>query len=82
MGAMTLAQNRRSATVTLDADTARLVDRAAREYGVSRAEFVRRQLRRVLEQFREHPKPRSAGIIRTRLVERGDESELFRDLER
>jgi hypothetical protein len=30
----------------------------------------------VLEQYRRHPKPRSAGIIQT-LTERGDERELF-----
>jgi hypothetical protein len=30
----------------------------------------------LLEQYRRHPKPRSAGIIQT-LTERGDERELF-----
>jgi hypothetical protein len=30
----------------------------------------------VLEQYRPHPKPRSAGIIQA-LTERGDERELF-----
>ncbi|MBI3981542.1 MAG: hypothetical protein HY337_01420 [Gemmatimonadetes bacterium] len=50
--------------------------RAARERGVSRSEFIRQQLALVLEQYRRHPKPRSAGIIRA-LTERGDERELF-----
>jgi hypothetical protein len=30
----------------------------------------------VLEQYRRHPKPRSAGAVRS-LKERGDEQELF-----
>jgi hypothetical protein len=30
----------------------------------------------VLEQYRRHPRPRSAGIVRA-LTERGDEHELF-----
>jgi len=43
---------------------------------VSRSEFIRQQLSLVLEQYRRHPKPRSAGILRS-LAERGNESELF-----
>ena len=54
-----------------------LLTRAARENGISRSEFIRQQLRWVLEQYRRHPQPRSAGIIRRKLAERGDESELF-----
>jgi len=79
---MTVSRAKPVATITLDAETTRLLDRAAREQGVSRSEFVRRQLRRTLEQFREHPRPRCAGVIKGRLRERGDESELFRDLKR
>ena len=44
--------------------------------GVSRSEFVRQQLALVLEQYRRHPKPRSAGISPS-LPERGNERELF-----
>jgi hypothetical protein len=40
------------------------------------AEFIRQQLAFVLERYRRHPRPRSAGIIRA-LAERG-ERELFR----
>jgi hypothetical protein len=69
-------------TVTLDAETSELVDIGARQVGLSRSEFVRRQLWRALEQFRPHPKPRSAGIIKRSLRERGEESELFRYIER
>ncbi len=54
-----------------------LLTRAAEARGVSRAEFVRQQLSLVLEQYRRHPRPGSAGIIRRQLRERGDESELF-----
>ncbi|MBI4517641.1 MAG: ribbon-helix-helix protein, CopG family [Deltaproteobacteria bacterium] len=79
---MTLSRAKPVTTITLDAETTRLLDRAAREQGISRSQFVRRQLRRALEQFREHPRPRSAGVIKGRLRECADESELFRDLER
>lgn len=79
---MALAHRKRPTTVTLDAETSELVDIGARQVGLSRSEFVRRQLWRVLEQFRPHPKPRSAGIIKRSVRERGDESELFRHIER
>jgi hypothetical protein len=49
---------------------------AARERGVSRSEFIRQHLALVLEQYRPHPRPRSAGIVRA-LKERGDEREMF-----
>ena len=52
------------------------ISRAARERGVSRSEFIRQHLALVLEQYRRHPKPRSAGTVRA-LAERGNERELF-----
>jgi hypothetical protein len=67
---------KKATTIALDPDDDRLLTRAARERGVSRAEFIRRQLSLVLEQYRRHPKPRSAGTVRS-LPERGDERELF-----
>ena len=67
---------KRATTIALDLQDDRLLSQAARERGVSRSEFIRQQLRLVLEQYREHPKPRSAGVVRT-LSQRGDESELF-----
>ena len=79
---MALPRRKHLTTVTLDAETSRLVDIGARQVGLSRSEFVRRQLSRALEQFRPHPKPRSAGIIRRPLRERADKSELFRHIER
>lgn len=66
----------RATTIALEPELARLLARAAREHGVSRAEFIRQQLRLVLEQYRRHPRPRVAGIVK-RLAERGDEAELF-----
>lgn len=78
---MALSARKRATTIILDAELDRLLGRAARAQGVSRSEFIRNQLRRSLEQFRRHPKPRSAGVIR-RLRELGDENELFRELER
>jgi Arc/MetJ-type ribon-helix-helix transcriptional regulator len=54
----------------------RLLTRAARERGVSRSDFIRQHLSLALEQYRGHPKPRSAGSPHS-LSERGDESELF-----
>ena len=64
-------------TIALDPEDDRLLSRAAEERGISRSEFVRRHLALVLEQYRRHPKPRSAGVLR-HLKERGDERELFR----
>jgi Ribbon-helix-helix protein, copG family len=68
---------KKATTIALDLEDDRLLTRAARERGVSRAEFIRRQLALVLEQYRQHPKPRSAGSVRS-LKERGDEGELYR----
>jgi metal-responsive CopG/Arc/MetJ family transcriptional regulator len=79
---MALSSRKRLTTIILDADTDRLLDVVARARGISRSEFIREQLRRSLEQYRLHPKPRSAGVIKRRLRSRGDERELFRALER
>ncbi|HEY0783191.1 MAG TPA: CopG family transcriptional regulator [Thermoanaerobaculia bacterium] len=68
---------KKATTIALDPEADELLTRAAHERGVSRSEFVRQQLTLVLEQYRPHPKPRSAGRIRS-LPERGDEGELFR----
>jgi Ribbon-helix-helix protein, copG family len=70
---------KKATTIALDPDMDALLTRAANDRGTSRAEFVRQQLSLVLEQYRSHPKPRVAGIIRRRLEERGDEDELFAD---
>ncbi len=78
---MALSARKRVTTIILDAQTDRLLDVASQARGVSRSEFIRMQLRRALEQYRPHPKPRSAAVVR-RLRERGDERELFRHLER
>ena len=72
---MVLAK-KKATTIALDPEDDRLLSRAAQERGVSRSEFIRQHLSLVLEQYRRHPKPRSAGIARA-LRERGDESELF-----
>jgi hypothetical protein len=79
---MALSARKRATTLILDAETDRLLSRAARERGISRSEFMRAQLRRALEQYRDHPKPRSAGSVKAVLRERGDEDELFGELER
>ena len=68
---------KKATTIALDPEDDRLLSRAARERGVSRSEFIRQHLALVLEQYRRHPKPRSAGTVRA-LTERGDERELFR----
>lgn len=67
---------KKATTIALDPRDDRLLSRAARARGVSRSEFIRQHLSLVLEQYRRHPKPRSAGIVRG-LAERGDERELF-----
>lgn len=71
-----IAGRKKATTIALDPEDDRLLSRAARERGVSRSEFIRQHLAPVLEQYRRHPKPRSAGIVRA-LTERGDERELF-----
>ena len=78
MGTITpMALSRMKATtIALDPEDDRLLTLAARERGVSRSEFIRQQLSLVLEQYRRHPKPASAGAIK-RLRQRGDERELF-----
>jgi hypothetical protein len=75
---MALAR-KRPTTIALEPEMDDLLTRAARARGMSRAEFIRQQLALVLEQYREHPRPRTAGVIRRRPKERGDERELFRD---
>ena len=67
---------KKATTIALDPSDDRLLTRAARERGVSRSEFIRQQLSLVLEQYRRHPRPTSAGVI-SQLTERGDEGELF-----
>lgn len=54
-----------------------LLSKAAEESGVSRSEFIRQQLALALEQYRPHPRPKVAGIVRA-LPEHGDEAELYR----
>jgi Arc/MetJ-type ribon-helix-helix transcriptional regulator len=68
---------KKTTTIALDPKMDALLTRAATDRGTSRAEFVRQSLALVLEQYRSHPKPRAAGIVRRRLPERGDEAELF-----
>jgi metal-responsive CopG/Arc/MetJ family transcriptional regulator len=74
---MALAR-KKATTIALPPDMDVLLSRAARERGVSRSEFIRQQLALVLEQYRTHPRPSVAGIIRHALPERGDEAELYR----
>ena len=73
---MALAR-KKATTIALEPEMGRLLARAARERGISRSEFVRQQLALVLEQYREHPRPRVAGMVRHPLSERGDEGELY-----
>jgi len=75
---MALAR-KKATTIALEPDMDALLTRAADERGMSRSEFVRQQLALVLEQYRRHPRPKVAGIIRRRLPERGDEADLYAD---
>jgi len=63
-------------TIVLDPEMDLLLTRAAEERRLSRSEFIRQQLALVFEQYRRHPRPKVAGIIRRKLLERGDEAEL------
>ncbi len=69
-------RRKKATTIALEPQMDTLLTYAARTHGVSRSEFIRRQLELVLEQYRKHPRPRIAGIIGS-LQQRGDESELF-----
>ena len=71
-------RHKRATTIALDPDLDSLLTEAAEVEGISRSEFIRRSLRLLLETYRDHPLPRSAGIIDEALPERGDEGELFR----
>lgn len=73
---MALAR-KKATTIALEPEMDALLTRAAQARGTSRSEFVRQHLALVLEQYRRHPRPRVAGIVRRRLAERGDESELY-----
>jgi hypothetical protein len=73
-----MALAKKATTIALDPEDDRLLSVAARERGVSRSEFVRQHLALVFEQYRRHPRLRSAGTLRT-VAERGDERELRRD---
>ncbi len=78
---MALAR-KKATTIALEPGMDALLTRAAEERGVSRPEFIRQQLALVLEQYRRHPRPKVAGIIRRGLAERGDEAELYADRRR
>jgi hypothetical protein len=70
--------HKRATTVALDPETDSLLTKAARAEKTSRSEFIRRTLGLVLERYRDHPMPRSAGVVK-KLRERGDERELYRN---
>lgn len=53
----------------LDPQDDRVLERALRAGGVSRAELIS-------EQYMRHPEPRSAGVLKS-LAKRGNECELF-----
>jgi hypothetical protein len=72
-----IRSRKKTVTLALDAADDRLLSRAARERGISRSQFIRQHLAIVLEQYRRHPKPQSAGIVGA-LAERRDECERFR----
>ena len=72
---MALAR-KKATTIALEPEMDALLTQAARARGTSRAEFIRQQLDLVLEQYRQHPRPRVGGLL-GRLDERGDEAELF-----
>lgn len=73
---------KKATTIAFEPEMDALLTLAAEQRGVSRAEFVRQQLALVLEQYRRHPKPEVAGIIRRTLKERGNEAELYADRRR
>ncbi len=73
---------KKATTIALEPAMDELLTIAAETRGVSRSEFIRQQLELALEQYRQHPRPRVAGIVHRRLPERGDEAELYSDRRR
>jgi hypothetical protein len=53
----------KATTIALSREDDRLLSRAAREPKFSPSEFIRQHLA-IVEQYRRHPKPRNAGIVR------------------
>lgn len=77
---MALAR-KKATTIALDPVMNKALSRAAKDRGVSRSEFVRQQLALVLEQYVDHPKPRSGGIAKGRLYDFDPDEEVFKELE-
>jgi hypothetical protein len=63
-GSMAPSDEKRTMTLIVDAETDRLLNAASRRRGVSRSEFIRAHLCRVLEQDKPHPKPRSSDVVK------------------
>lgn len=65
--------HKKATTIALEPEMDRLLTRAAKANGVSRAEFIRQRLAVVLEAYKPHPRPTCAGIITDGFPERGDD---------
>lgn len=72
---------KKAATPALDPVMTKALSRAAKDRGISRAEFVRQQLSLVLEQYMDHPKPRCAGLAKGPVPFSYGEEDTFKDLE-
>ncbi len=68
-------------TVRLDPEDAEALARA-REDGLSSSEIIRRGLRIVASRYYRNRRPPSTGLFVTTDMKLGEESELFKDLER
>ena len=68
-------------TVRLDPEDAEALARA-REDGLSSSEIIRKGLRIVASRYYRNRRPPSTGLFVTTDMKLGEESELFRDLER
>jgi Arc/MetJ-type ribon-helix-helix transcriptional regulator len=68
-------------TVRLDPEDAEALARA-RADGLSASDLIRRGLRLVAHRYYRRRRPPSTGLFASTDMKLGDESELFRDLER
>jgi len=68
-------------TVRLDPEDAEALARA-REDGLSSSEIIRKGLRIVASRYYRNRRPPSTGLFVTTDMKLGEESELFKDLER
>ena len=73
--------SKRVTTIRLDPEDLRALSRARKD-GISSSELIRRGLRVAAAKYYDRRRPPTTGLFTSVDTKLGDESELFRDLER